>query len=179
MTFYLWANIGAAATCCHDSCGYFIHNFIHRVQHFYTDPLPHFHRSRLDAQQLHFTTQLQRQVFRQHGKRQCVRRSADAVDLIHSDPEDGPGRFSQVRRVDQENNIRRKAAQGCGAVLRGVTGFQDEDGVEVQEETGFRQAPSGQDPGRVIRAERVANSEDRDPRLSIPALYPLLQELAY
>jgi hypothetical protein len=59
-----------------------------------------------------------------------------------------------------------------------VTGFQDEDGVEVQEETGFRQAPSGQDPGCVIRAERVANPEDRDPRLSIPALRPLFQELA-
>ena len=107
-----------------------------------------------------------------------MRRSADAVDLIHTDPADGPGRFSQVRRVDQENNIWRKAAQGCGAILRGVTGFQDEERVEVQEETGFRQAPNGQDPSGVIRAERAANPEDRDPRLSIPALCPLFQELA-
>lgn len=101
-----------------------------------------------------------------------MRHSADAVDLIHADPADGPGRFAHIRRVNQENNIRRKAAEGCSAVLRGVTGFQDEDRVEVQKETGPRQTAGNQYTSRVIRPQRVANPKDGDPRRSIFALCP-------
>lgn len=107
-----------------------------------------------------------------------MRRSADAFDLVHADPANGPGCFANIRRVNEQDDVRHKAAQGRSAVLRGVTGFQDEDRVEIQKETGPRQAAGNQYTGRVIRPQRVANPEDRNPRLSILALCPLLQELA-
>ncbi len=107
-----------------------------------------------------------------------MRGSADAIDLIDLNPADLAGRFTHLGRVDQDDNVRPEAAELRGPVFRGVTRVHNQDRGGVKREAFFGQSASDQDPGRVIRAEKIADPKNSDPGRSILPGWPLLQQLA-
>lgn len=152
-----------------------VHDFIDSLQHFATDRFPDVIGTRLDAQQFYIAAQLQSQIGSQDVERHGVRGGAQAVQFFHIDPANGTGLFVHFCRIDEKNDIGREAAKVRGPVFGSVTRIQDEEGIEASSGGGLCQTPRDQDPRRVIRAERIADPNDRDPGRPISPKSPVFQ----
>lgn len=92
-----------------------------------------------------------------------MRGGAHPIHVFGLNPANSSGRFVHLGRVDQDDSLRREAAHVCGRVLGGVTPIQDEDRVELMDEGVFGQPARNQDSGRVVGAERIANTQEGNP----------------
>lgn len=92
-----------------------------------------------------------------------MRGCAHAIQFIHVDPANGARGFIHLSRVDEQDELGREATQFCRAIFRGVARIHNEDMFKVAREARLKQGARDQNPGRVIRAEGVADPDDGDP----------------
>ena len=96
-----------------------------------------------------------------------MRGGIEADRLVPVEPADGSRGVPHLGRIHQQDEIRGKAAEGAGAVLRRVGAFEHQEGNRNGPGSlrpgplAFRKAPRDEDPGGVVAVEFLPHPDHR------------------